>query len=42
MGPDGVEACGIDMARVVFTLVHINTVHVAGRAVVTDLAGALV
>lgn len=42
VGPDGVEACGIDMARVVFTLVHINTVHVDGRAVVTDPTGALI
>lgn len=42
MGPDGVEACSVDMARIVFTLVYINTVHVAGRAVVTGPAGAFV
>lgn len=42
MGPNGVEACGVDVARVVFALIHINAGHVAGRAVVTDPAGALV
>lgn len=42
MRPNGVEARGVDMARVIFTLIHIDTVHVAGRAVVTGTAGALI
>lgn len=41
VGPDGVETRGVDVARVVFTLVHVDAVHVFGRAVVTNSAGAL-
>lgn len=40
VGPDGVETGGVDMARVVFTLVHVNAVHALGRAVVANTAGA--
>lgn len=41
VGPDGVETRGIDMARIVFTFVHIDAVNVSGRTVVANTAGAL-
>lgn len=41
VGADGVETRGVDVARVVFTLVHVEAVHVFGRVVVTNAAGAL-